>query len=207
MRVHVGSNIARGSLTIRMTAEPNPGLWYALQVRTRWEHSTANLLVGKGYPIILPTFKAAKQWRGNSKPVIAPLFPGYVFCRFDANQRLPVLITPGVVSVVRRGSVPAPVEDWEMAAIEQVSLSGVRAEPCPYLEVGQNVRIEDGPLRGLEGILISFKKRQRIVVSVSLLRRSVAVEIDRSQTCPIRPTEIPDLRSFSIMPPFEPGTA
>ncbi len=94
-----------------------------------------------------------------------------------------------------------------MAAIERVVLSGVRAEPCPYLETGQNVRIEDGPLRGLKGILISFKDRHRIVVSVSLLRRSVAVEIDRSQICPIGPTGIPDLRSFSIVPSFEPVIA
>jgi transcriptional antiterminator NusG len=190
-----------------MNAEPNRSLWYALQVRTRWEQSTANLLLGKGYEIILPTFKAVKQWRGNTRAVTAPLFPGYVFCRFDANQRLPVLITPGVVSVVRRGSVPAPVEDWEMAAIERVALSGVQAEPFPYLDLGQNVRIEDGPLRGLEGILISFKERHRIVVSVSLLRRSVAVEIDRSQICPIGATGIPALRSFSIMPSFEPAIA
>ena len=190
-----------------MDAEPNRIRWYALQVRTRWEHSTAKLLSGRGYQIILPTFKTVKQWRGNSKAVVAPLFPGYVFCRFDANQRLPVLITPGVVSVVRRGSVPASVEDWEIEAIERVVFSGVQAGPCPYLEAGQNVRIEDGPLRGLEGILISFKERHRIVVSVSLLRRSVAVEIDRSQICPIRPMGIPDLRSFSIMPSFEPAIA
>jgi transcriptional antiterminator NusG len=190
-----------------MHAEPNRSRWYALQVRTRWERSTADLLSGRGYPIILPTFKTVKQWRGNSKEVVAPLFPGYVFCRFDANQRLPVLITPGVVSVVRKGSIPAPVEDWEIEAIERVVFFGVQAEPYPYLEAGQNVRIEDGPLRGLEGILISLKDRHRIVVSVSLLRRSVAVEIDRSQICPIGPTGKPELRSFSTMPSFEPVIA
>ena len=126
-----------------MHAEPNRSRWYALQVRTRWERSTANLLSGRGYQIILPTFKTVQQRRGNSKAVVAPLFPGYVFCRFDANFRLPVLITPGVVAVVKRGSIPAAVEDWEMKTIERVVVSGVQSEPCPYLEAGQNVRIRE----------------------------------------------------------------
>jgi len=187
-------------------AEPNRSRWYALQVRTRRERSTANLLSGRGYQVILPTFSTVQQRLGNSKAVVAPLFPGYVFCLFDANFRLPVLITPGVVAVVKRGSIPAAVEDWEMKTIERVVVSGVQSEPCPYLEAGQNVRIQNGPLCGLEGILITLKDRRRIVVSVSLLRRSVAVEIDRSQVCPIEPA-LKSIRSLSIMPLLEPVLA
>jgi transcription antitermination factor NusG len=118
--------------------------------------------------------------------VPAPLFPGYVFCQFDAHKRLPVLVTPGVLSVVGRGRIPVPVEDSEIDAIQRVISSGLRAEPWPYLEVGQQVRIEDGALSGLEGILTSFRGSRRIVVSVSLLCRSVALEIDRSGVCPIQ---------------------
>ena len=85
--------------------------WFALQVRTRWESSTAVLLSGKGYQTFLPTFKARKRWNGKLREVSTPLFPGYVFCQFDAQKRLPILITPGVLSVVGRGRVPLPVDD------------------------------------------------------------------------------------------------
>lgn len=187
-----------------MHAEPDRTQWYALQVRSRWERSTADLLSGRGYETIFPTFKTVKQWRGNPKSVIAPLFPGYLFCRFDANNRLPVLITPGVVSVVRKGSIPAPVCDSEIKAIEHIVSSGVRTEPCPYLEEGQVVRIEDGALCGLEGILVRLKGRDRVVLSVSLLRRSVAIDVDRCQVSPLNTAGGTEFGSFPAIRMPEP---
>jgi transcription antitermination factor NusG len=154
--------------------------WFALQVRTRWESSVKLFLSSKGYETFLPTYKVRKRWSTFSKEVSAPLFPGYVFCQFDPQNRLPVLVTPGVISVVGRGRIPLPVEEAEIISIQNAISSGVRAEPWPYLEVGQRVRIEGDALEGLEGILIHLKGSQRIIVSVSLLRRSVALEIDRS---------------------------
>ncbi len=168
-----------------MNIDRSPERWYALQLRTRWESSTATLLTGKGYQTFLPTYKTVKRVRGKSCEVNSPLFPGYVFCRFDAHRRLPVLLTPGVITVVGRGRIPIPVEDSEIEAIQKVVSTGLQTEPWPYLEVGQSVRIEDGALCGVQGILIGFKGARRIVVSVSLLRRSVALEIDRSVVCAI----------------------
>jgi transcription antitermination factor NusG len=130
---------------------------------------------------------------------MAPLFPGYIFCQFDAQKRLPILVTPGVVSVVGRGRIPVPIEDSEIAAIQTVVSSGFHAEPWPYLGIGQRLRIEDESLNGLEGILINFKGRQRIVVSVSLLRRSVALEIDRSRVRPTTP-----MRAAALDPMVQP---
>ena len=174
-----------------MTADPSCPLWYALQVRTRWEGSTASILVGKGYETFLPTYEKLERRRGKPKEITAPLFPGYVFCRFDALKRLPILVTPGVIAVVGRGRIPAPVEDSEVAAIQKAVSAGLRVEPWPYLEVGLLMRIEGGgALAGMEGILIAFKGTRRIVLSVSLLRRSVALEIDRSEVCPINPSRI-----------------
>src|SRR5713101_1802136 len=167
------------SLSAKMNTEHNAGAWYALQVKTRWETSTTTLLSGKGYRTFLPTFKKERLCRGKSQELTAPLFPGYVFCQFDPHNRLPVLVTPGVIAVVGRGRIPVPVEDSEIEAIQRMISSGLRAEPWPYLEVGQRVRIDDGALSGLRGILLSFKGTRRIVVSVSLLRRSVSLEIDR----------------------------
>ncbi|MGB0035844.1 MAG: transcription termination/antitermination NusG family protein [Candidatus Acidiferrales bacterium] len=181
-----------------MSLEADSQRWFALQVRTRWESSTALLLSGKGYQTLLPTYHTKKRWNGKTREINAPLFPGYVFCQFDAQKRLPILVTPGVISVVGRGRIPHPVDDGEIAAIQTVVSSGYHAEPWPYLEVGQKIRIEDEALSGLEGILISFKGNRRIIVSVSLLRRSVALEIDRSRVSPVRPIRTRELEPLAI---------
>jgi transcription antitermination factor NusG len=161
--------------------------WFALQVRARWESSTAVQLSGKGYPTLLPTYRITRRRSARRREVDAPLFPGYVFCQFDPYKRLPILITPGVIAVVSCGRIPLPVTASEIAAIQMIVSSGVRAEPCPYLELGYRVRVVSGSFEGLEGILIQFKGNQRIVVSISLLRRSVAVEIERSCVTPVGP--------------------
>jgi transcription antitermination factor NusG len=165
------------------SAEP----WFALRVRTRWESTTATLLLGRGYGAFLPTYKQPRRWSGRLREVAAPLFPGYVFCSFDVQKRLPVLITPGVIAVVSRGKTPIPVDTSELEAIRAAMRSGLTAQPWPYLEIGERVRVSDEALQGLEGILVNFKGSDRVVLSVSLLRRSVALEIDRSRVSPIRP--------------------
>ena len=186
-----------------MSTDPNVDRWYALQLRSRWESSTASLLSCKGYQTFLPTYKNSKR----SKEVQAPLFPGYLFCRFNVCDRLPVLITPGVISVVGTGRMPIPVEESEIEAIQRMVSTGMHVEPCPYLEVGQRVRIEDGALSGVEGVLTSFKGSQRIVVSISLLRRSVALEIDRCAVSAVQPRHGGTDQGRVIVPTFEPVVA
>src|SRR5271157_1699688 len=88
-----------------MSPESGSQRWFALQVRTRWESSTAVLLSGKGYETLLPTYKTKRRWSKGLKEIVAPLFPGYVFCQFDVRKRLPVLVTPGVLSVVSCGRI------------------------------------------------------------------------------------------------------
>lgn len=159
--------------------------WFALQIRSRWEANTANLLRGKGLETLLPTYSTKRKWSDRFKVVEAPLFPGYVFCRFDVHNRLPVLITPGVISVVGRGKSPVAVDEMEISAIRAAVQSGVPVEPWPYVEIGERVRVKDDVLDGMEGILTSFKGSHRVVISVTLLRRSVALEIDRSRITPL----------------------
>ncbi len=158
------------------------------------------LLSGKGYQTLLPMYETKKRWNGRLRQANAPLFPGYVFCQFDALNRLPILVTPGVIAVVGRGRVPVPVDDTEIAAIQTVVSSGLRAEPWPYLEIGQKIRIESKALNGLEGVLIKFKGNHRIVVSISLLHRSVALEIDRTCVSPLGPTRVPILEPIISHP-------
>jgi transcription antitermination factor NusG len=128
----------------------------------------------------MPCYRHRRRWTDRVIEIQSPLFPGYVFCRFDVLKRLPILTTPGVVSIVGVGKLPLAIPDDEIAAVETILRSELYAEPWPYLREGQRVRIDQGPLLGLEGVVIKKKQNEwRIVVSVTLLQRSIATEIDR----------------------------
>ncbi len=154
--------------------------WYAVRTRSNQERLVASMLDGKGYEHYLPVYRCRRRWSDRIVITEVPLLPGYVFCRFDYLQRLPIMTTPGVVSIIGCGSEPAPIPDSEIQAIETVLRSGLAAEPHPFLRIGQRVRINHGALKDIEGILVRKKSEWRLVVSVSLLQRSVSVEIDRS---------------------------
>src|SRR5246500_3538829 len=152
--------------------------WFAIQVRMRHEISVADHLQGKGYEWFLPLYKARRRWSDRVKQVHSPLFPGYLFCRFNPQDRLPILKTPGVTQIVGYNRVPVPVDEAEIAAIRALVVSELPNQPCPFLDIGHKVRIESGPLRGVEGLLSEFKGNTKLVLSITLLQRSVAVEID-----------------------------
>ncbi len=161
------------------------------------------MLRNKGLETLLPTYATKRKWSDRFKVVESPLFPGYVFCRFDVHNRLPVLITPGVISVVGRGKTPVAVDDAEILSIQTAIASGIHMEPWPYVEIGERVRIKDDVLDGMEGILTSFKGSHRVVISVTLLRRSVALDIDRSRITPLgSPRTKPD-EVAEELPEFE----
>jgi transcription antitermination factor NusG len=159
--------------------------WYALHVRPRFEKNVQMHLEEKGYEVFYPTYSATRQWSDRVKSLQFPLFPGYVFCRFDIHARLPILVTPGVNQVVGAGKTPVMVDEAELQTIQRVLESGVAAQPWPYLKVGETVRIENGPLEGMLGIVTRIKNSYRLVVSVSLLMRSVSVELDTKWIKPI----------------------
>jgi transcription antitermination factor NusG len=152
--------------------------WYAIQIRSRHEKVVASTLHGKGYEVFLPLCSSRRRWSDRDKELNFPLFPGYLFCRFDIQTRLPILMTPGVLNVVGVGKTFLPIEETEIAAVQSIVVSRLGVQPWPYLRAGQTVRIEQGPLTGLTGILIASSKPYRFVVSVTLLQRSISVEID-----------------------------
>jgi transcription antitermination factor NusG len=156
----------------------SPYPWFALQVRTRNEAGVAEQLTGRGYERFLPLYKVRKRWSDRIKEVDAPLFPGYLFCRFDPQDRLPILKTPGVMQIVGFKNGPVAVDESEIQALHTVIAAGAPHQPWPFLTAGDRVRIESGPLLGLEGILTEVRRGHRLVLSVTLLQRSVAVEID-----------------------------
>src|SRR5436305_2890542 len=153
--------------------------WFAILVRTGREKSANLLLENAGYECFLPVSKSTRLWSDRTKLMEVPLFPGYLFCRMNPHNRLPVLMTPGVIQIVGVGKTPIPVEEPEIAAIQRVGKSGLPTMPWPYLEVGHVVRIGEGPLQGLSGMVLKIKSGLKLVLSVSLLQRTVAVEIDR----------------------------
>jgi transcription antitermination factor NusG len=156
---------------------PSPP-WFALQVRSRQEVRVADHLQGQGYDWFLPLYKLRKRWSDRIKEVDAPLFAGYLFCRFNPQNRLPISKTPGVIQIVGFNNVPAPIDESEIRSIRTIVAAGLTHQPWPFLAVGDRVRIESGPLVGLEGILTDVRRSQRLVLSVTMLQRSVAVEID-----------------------------
>jgi transcription antitermination factor NusG len=152
--------------------------WYAIRTRSNHEGVAAMVLSGKGYDPYLPLYRVRRRRAESVAESERALFPGYLFCRFDAKKRLPILMTTGVISVVGLGREPVPIPDDEIEAVKAVLRSGLPAEPCAYLREGQRVRVMSGSLEGVEGILLKKKNQARMVVSVTMLQRSISVEID-----------------------------
>jgi transcription antitermination factor NusG len=155
--------------------------WFALYVKSRHEKAIANALINKGYTSFLPLYKPGK----NRTEV--PLFPNYLFSRIDVRNRLPVLTVPGVFFIVGNAEPGAGIDEREIEAVRTIVQSGCYLEPCAFLQAGDRVRIDAGPLRGAEGILRDSDGVGTLVVSVSLLQRSVAVRMDRSWVRPAPP--------------------
>lgn len=160
--------------------------WYAIAVRTGGESRVKRALEQKVADIFLPTHTVCRRYSDRIKRVDAALFPGYLFGRLDVIRRLPILTTPGVVSIVGLAGAPQPIEQSEIAAIQRVVQSGASAIPWPYLRTGDRVTIGFGALAGLTGILMKSRGLDRLVLSVHLLQRSISVEIDRAWVEPVR---------------------
>lgn len=152
--------------------------WFALKVRSRAEKTVGDALSGRGFDVFCPTFSDTRQYSDRRKSLQAPLFPGYLFCRLNWNNRLPVLSAPNVEYIVGFGMQPTPVGAAEVEALQSIVRSGMPCQPHPFLRIGQRVRLQSGPLADLEGILVGQRGSQRLIVSVDLLQRSVATEVD-----------------------------
>ena len=131
--------------------------------------------------------RRAGAGRIRTKEVHVPLFDGYVFCQLDPAVRMPVLVMPGVLHFVGIGKTPVAVEPCEMEALQKIIQFGSVVRPCPFLREGDRVRVDDGPLRNTEGVLLRGGDEDHVVVSVTLLQRSVSVKVDRAWLTPIRP--------------------
>ena len=152
--------------------------WSVLTAKHQHEPSVARLLGAKGFAVLQPRYSEVRRWKDRSKTIELPLFPGYVFFCADLERRLEVLSTPGVFSIVSFGNEPAEIEAEEIEAIRRACDGRMAVRPHPFLTVGDRVSVTTGPLAGVRGILLKHKDACRLVLSIALLGRSAAVEID-----------------------------
>jgi transcription antitermination factor NusG len=170
-------------------AQETPGpqvRWYAAYTRSRHEKVVAETLNKRTVEHFLPLYETVRKWKNGRFKVQLPLFPGYLFVHIALRDRLNVLQVPGVVRLVGFNGVPAALPTAEVEIIRSALRRGIDAEPHPYLKVGQRVRITSGPMEGLQGILLRRRGRPRVVVSVDLIMRSVALDIDAAQVEPVK---------------------
>jgi transcription antitermination factor NusG len=167
------------------TAAASQRRWFAVYTISRHEKQVARHLEQRQIDHFLPVYRAQHKWKDGSRATLdLPLFPGYLFVRIFARDRVGVLEVPGVVSMIGTGPRPAPLPDFEVDAL-RAGLDPTRVEPHPLLTVGQRVRIKVGSLAGLEGIVIRKKSGLRVVLTLDLLMQSIAIEVDGEDVEPV----------------------
>jgi len=153
--------------------------WYAVYTRSRHEKRIKEQLDSQSLESFLPLYEAVHRWKDRRVLVSLPLFPGYLFVRMVLPEhRKPVVTVPGVVNLVGRPGCPTPIEDHEIEALRLCSVRGQSMMPHPYLTAGRLVRVRHGPFADMEGILVRRKGKSRLILSVKLIARAVAVEVD-----------------------------
>ena len=177
-----------------------PANWYALFTRHQHEKSVALALSNKKYEVYLPLYRSVRRWQDRAKQIWLPLFPCYVFIREGMDRQLQILTTPGMIHIVGWAGRPAIVPQAQLDAVRQIIESSLIVETHPYLKSGDRVRVKTGPLSGLEGILTRKKGEARLVVSIDMLGRSAAVEIDVLNVERIGPLAAPKAPSAMSVP-------
>ncbi len=177
---------ARASSAPATDPRHDAGEWFAIQVWTGRESATADHLRSRGYAVFVPRHVERRRWSDRLKCVERPTFPGYAFCRTTPEASGKIVTTPGVLRIVGDGRRPLPVAEHEIEAIRRLVESRLPIDKLPAFRPGQRMRIEAGPLRGIEGVVVTVKSGHRLVLSVSLLQRSVSVELDPAWVSSIR---------------------
>ncbi len=164
--------------SVAPVATPSSVHWFALWTRSRHEQIVREQLERREIEVFLPTILRWSRWKDRKKQIAWPLFPGYCFARFDPKERLPILKSPGVVSIVSFEGEPAPIPEHEITGIRQLIDSELAFDPCPLIHEGMMVEVTHGPLKGVVGRLVRKGAHARLVLSVDLIGQAVSVEVD-----------------------------
>jgi transcription termination/antitermination protein NusG len=178
------------SLTTEIAASTNgvesrPAYWYALYTCARHEKRVAAQLQQRDIEYFFPLYSSVRRWKDRRVNLQLPLFPGYLFVHTPLLRRIDVLSLPGAVRFVAFNGRPAALPESDLLRLRAGLDQGFLAQPHPYLTVGRRVRVRSGPLAGTEGILLRKKDQFRLIVSIELIMRSVAVEIDAADVEPL----------------------
>ena len=152
--------------------------WFAAYTQPNHEKSVARQMSERAIPHYLPLYESVRQWKDRKMRLDLPLFPGYVFVRMPLQNRLTVIQVPSVIRLVGFGGEPTAIPEAELTAIRTCLDHDCKLQPHPVLRAGQRVRITRGPLTGIEGILVRKKGISRLVLSIGLITRAVAVEVN-----------------------------
>jgi transcription antitermination factor NusG len=168
--------------------------WYAAYTSARHEKRVAEHLQRIGVESYLALYSATRQWNQRRVLVEMPLFPGYVFVRIPLAERLRVLSAPGVAYLVSTRGGPVPLADDEIEPLRNCLAHKLRAEPTAYLRTGNRVRVTRGPLSGLEGVIVRREGESRFVVSIDLIMRAIAINVEGLDLELIDSNAAPELR-------------
>ena len=191
-----GRSCIRGTMTQQITIDSEPNslaenavqnemLWYAGYTASRHEKRVAEHFAQRGVEHFLPLYETIHRWNNGRHRVQLPLFPGYVFVHIALRDRMRVIEVPGFVRLVGFNSLPCPLPEVDINRVKEALNKGVVAEPYPYLTVGTRVGVRNGPLQGMTGILLRRQNKCRVVISVDLIMRSMAVEVEAADVVPI----------------------
>ena len=192
-----GRSCIRSAMTQPITIDSEPSslaedtlrsekLWYAGYTASRHEKRVAEHFAQRGVEHFLPLYETIHRWNNGRHRVQLPLFPGYIFVRIALRDRLRVIEVPGFVRLVGFNSLPHPLPEADINRMKEALNKGVLAEPYPYLTVGTRVEIRNGPMQGMTGILLRRQNKCRVVISVDLIMRSMAVEVEASDVVQVR---------------------
>lgn len=154
--------------------------WYALYTCSRQEKLVAEKIEQRRISCFLPLYRSVRRWKDRPKELELALFPGYVFVHIALQDKLQVLQVPGAVRLVTFNGQPAALPELEIECLRNQQSNSGTIEPHPYLRVGRRVRVRGGPMQGLEGIIRRVKDKCRVVFSIDLIMRSIAVEMDEA---------------------------
>lgn len=154
--------------------------WFAAYTNANHEKKVSHQLQRKMISHYLPIYRSVRRWKDRKVNLEMPLFPGYVFVRIALHDRSEVLRIPGVACLVSFNGMPAEIPAGEIEALRASLNRGLRAEPHPYLTAGRKVILQSGPLAGLTGIVLRRKNGKSLIISLSLIQRAIAVELDEA---------------------------